>query len=79
MKRRAGADGRALACAAVHGERAADGVQPILEKTAPDLAKSELIFPSADYTAKCSPSLSPPGSKQDEQEVEKAWSALTVG
>ena len=56
-----------------------EGVQPILEKTAPDLAKSELIFPSADYTAKCSPSLSPPGSKQDEQEVEKAWSALTVG
>ena len=53
------------------------GVQEIFEKTDPSLAKSELIFPTEDYTANCSAQTDPPAD--GEQEVEDAWQQLISG
>jgi spermidine/putrescine transport system substrate-binding protein len=55
------------------------GVKEIFEKTDPALAKNQLIFPSEEYTANCSPTLSPPGGTEAEQRVEQAWSRTTGG
>ena len=53
------------------------GVKPVLQKTDPDMARSELVFPSDKYTRNCSSPLSPPGDDVDEPEVQKAWSEVT--
>ena len=53
------------------------GVQQIFEKTDPSLAKSELIFPTTEYTANCSTQADPPAD--GEQEVEDAWQQLISG
>ncbi len=53
------------------------GVQEIFQKTDPSLAKSELIFPTEDYTANCSGQTDPPAD--GEQEVEDAWQQLISG
>jgi spermidine/putrescine transport system substrate-binding protein len=49
------------------------GVKEIFEKTNPEAAKSELIFPSAEYAKDCSTPISPPGGPQAERRVEEAF------
>jgi spermidine/putrescine transport system substrate-binding protein len=53
------------------------GVKPILQKIDPPAAKSELIFPSGKFSAKCdtAPSLSP----ADLQKVTQAFDAVVSG
>lgn len=55
------------------------GVKPILRKTDPAAAKSPLIFPTRQYTKNCSTPISPPGSPEDQQKVERAWASLISG
>jgi spermidine/putrescine transport system substrate-binding protein len=55
------------------------GVKPILKKTAPDLANSNLIFPSAQYTKNCSPTTPTPGNAATERRIEEAWSQAVAG
>jgi spermidine/putrescine transport system substrate-binding protein len=54
-----------------------EGVQEIFEKTSPELAKNPLIFPSASFTKKCSPT--PPLEGEEEQNVIKAFNAVLNG
>ena len=56
-----------------------DAVGNLFQKTDPQAAKSQLIFPSASYTKKCSTPISPPGDAQAQQQVERAWSAAIGG
>ncbi len=53
------------------------GVKELFEKTDPEAAKSELIFPSADYTKDCSTPINPPGGPEAEHRIESAWAAAT--
>ena len=53
------------------------GVQELFEKTNPEAAKSELIFPSAEYTKDCATPISPPGGPEAEQRVEEAFAGAT--
>ncbi len=53
------------------------GVKEIFEETNPEAAKSELIFPTAEYTENCSTPISPPGGPEAEQRVEEAFEAAT--
>jgi spermidine/putrescine transport system substrate-binding protein len=55
------------------------GVREILEQEDPQVANSELIFPTEDYTAECSSAISPPGGPEAEQRVEQAWSDVLIG
>jgi spermidine/putrescine transport system substrate-binding protein len=55
------------------------GVREILEKTAPEMAKSELVFPSEQYTKNCSPTTATPGGPEAEHRIEQAWAAATQG
>jgi spermidine/putrescine transport system substrate-binding protein len=54
-----------------------DGVKEILEKQGSPAAKSELVFPSEEYTADCSSQPNPPA--EDEQEIERAFQAVITG
>ena len=54
-----------------------NGVKQVLQRTDPEMARSELVFPSKQYTHNCSGPLSPPGSDADEADVQKAWSEVT--
>ncbi|MBK5115495.1 MAG: spermidine/putrescine ABC transporter substrate-binding protein [Thermoleophilia bacterium] len=53
------------------------GVQEIFRKEAPELAESELIFPTEEYTADCSTIDNPPA--EGVQEVEDRWQQLISG
>ena len=53
------------------------GVKPILAKTDPALAKSQLIFPSPAYQKNCSPQPDPP--KLQTAEIERAFESLRTG
>jgi spermidine/putrescine transport system substrate-binding protein len=55
------------------------GVREILKKTAPEMANSELVFPSEQYTKNCSPTTATPGGPEAEHTIERAWSAATGG
>jgi spermidine/putrescine transport system substrate-binding protein len=55
------------------------GVREILEQEDPEVADSELIFPTEDYTAECSSAISPPGGPEAEHRVEQAWSDVLIG
>jgi spermidine/putrescine transport system substrate-binding protein len=55
------------------------GVRPILEKTAPEMAHSQLVFPSEQYTKNCSPTTATPGGPDAEHQIEQAWTAATQG
>ena len=55
------------------------GVKEIFEKTDPEPAKNQLIFPDKDSAANCSSTLSPPGSPAEQRPVEKAWSEALTG
>jgi len=54
-----------------------EGVKQIFEKTEPELAESELIFPSAEFTAKCFTQAQL--SEEEEQPVTRAWNAVLNG
>jgi spermidine/putrescine transport system substrate-binding protein len=53
------------------------GVRRILKKTAPEMADSELVFPSEQYTRNCSPTTPTPGDAEAEHRIERAWAAAT--
>ena len=53
------------------------GVKQALERTDPEMADSQLVFPSERYTHNCSQPLSPPGTDADEADVQRAWSEVT--
>ena len=53
------------------------GVKPILQKQDPTAAKSDLIFPSKQFTAKCD--AAPQLSGQEEQKVTAAFNAVVNG
>lgn len=52
-----------------------DGVQELLEKTNPQLAKDPLVFPSAEFQKDCSTQDSPP----DVESVSEAWAETVTG
>jgi spermidine/putrescine transport system substrate-binding protein len=54
-----------------------EGVKPILAKREPALAENQLIFPSASFTKKCSPT--PELEGEEEQKVVKAFNAVLNG
>jgi spermidine/putrescine transport system substrate-binding protein len=54
-----------------------EGVKQIFEKQEPALAKNQLIFPSASFTKKCSPT--PPLEGEEEQRVIRAFNAVLNG
>jgi spermidine/putrescine transport system substrate-binding protein len=56
-----------------------DGVQPILAKKDPELAKDPLIFPPPSLTKGCSGDPEPPGSAKDQQEVTEAFQNVVTG
>jgi spermidine/putrescine transport system substrate-binding protein len=51
-----------------------EGVQEIFEKEDPELARSELIFPTEDYTRECDPE--PELTGEEEQRVTRAFEGL---
>ncbi len=56
-----------------------DNVKPIIAKTDPALANDELIFPSAQFTKKCSTQVDPPGGQQGIQDITKAFQDVVTG
>jgi spermidine/putrescine transport system substrate-binding protein len=54
-----------------------EGVKPILARRDPALAENQLIFPSASFTRKCSPT--PELEGEEEQKVVKAFDAVLNG
>jgi spermidine/putrescine transport system substrate-binding protein len=52
-----------------------DGVQELLEKSNPQLAKDPLVFPSAEFQKNCSTQDSPP----DVESVSAAWAEAVTG
>jgi len=57
----------------------ATGVRKILERTDPEMARSELVFPSKQYTKNCSPPIVLPGGPEGQTAIESAWAATTGG
>jgi spermidine/putrescine transport system substrate-binding protein len=55
------------------------GVKEVLEKQGSPAAKSDLVFPSEDFTANCSNQVDPPGDAQDVADVEQAFQAVVTG
>jgi spermidine/putrescine transport system substrate-binding protein len=53
------------------------GVKPLLEKTDPAAAKSPLIFPTKQFTAKCD--VAPTIQGQEEQKITQAFNAVING
>jgi spermidine/putrescine transport system substrate-binding protein len=53
------------------------GVREILKKTAPEMADSQLVFPSEQYSRNCSPTTPTPGDPEAEHRIERAWAAAT--
>ena len=51
----------------------------MFEKEGSELAESDLIFPSEDYTANCTTALSPPGGPEAERRIEVAWEDALTG
>jgi spermidine/putrescine transport system substrate-binding protein len=56
-----------------------EGVQELMAKQDPKLAKDPLIFPTEDFTAGCSEDPDPPGDFEDVREVEGAWQDVISG
>jgi spermidine/putrescine transport system substrate-binding protein len=54
-----------------------EGVKPILQKRDPELGNNQLIFPSASFTEKCSPT--PTLEGEEEQNVIKAFDSVLNG
>jgi spermidine/putrescine transport system substrate-binding protein len=56
-----------------------DNVQEVLRKSDPATANNPLIFPSEEFTAKCSTQTDPPGNAADVQEVTEAYQDVLTG
>lgn len=56
-----------------------DGVQPILAKEDPELARDPLIFPPPGSIKGCSGDPNPPGSAKDQQEITEAFQNVITG
>ena len=56
-----------------------EGVKEIFEQEDPALAKSELVFPSDEYTANCSTQDEPPGGPEVVQDVEREFQSVITG
>lgn len=56
-----------------------DGVQAILEEEGSDAAKSELVFPTDEFTADCSTQDDPPGDAEAVKNVEQAFQDVVTG
>jgi spermidine/putrescine transport system substrate-binding protein len=50
------------------------GVKPILKKSDPEVARNQLIFPSASYTKNCSTEPTPSG--EEEQNLTRQFDAV---
>jgi spermidine/putrescine transport system substrate-binding protein len=55
------------------------GVADVLRSESPKLADNELIFPSATFTEDCSTQPSPPGSSEQQAEVNEAFQDMITG
>ncbi len=55
------------------------GTQEVLEKEGSDAAKSELVFPTEEFTAECSTQDEPPGGPEAVQRVEQAFQSVVTG
>jgi spermidine/putrescine transport system substrate-binding protein len=55
------------------------GTKEVLEKQGSDAAKSDLVFPSEEFTADCSTQPEPPGDQADVEEVEQAFQDVITG
>ena len=55
------------------------GVQEILRKQGSPAAKSDLVFPSEDFTKNCTTQVDPPGDEQDVSEVEQEFQSVITG
>jgi spermidine/putrescine transport system substrate-binding protein len=55
------------------------GVQELMKKQDPELAKDPLIFPPPSFTAGCSEDPDPPGDFEDVREVEAAYQDVVSG
>jgi hypothetical protein len=56
-----------------------NGVRPILEQTDPTVANDPKIFPTEQEIAPCSQDPNPPGSEQDQADVESAFQEVVSG
>lgn len=55
------------------------GTKEVLERMGSDAAKSELVFPTEEYTANCSTQDEPPGGPEVVRKVEQAWQDVITG
>jgi spermidine/putrescine transport system substrate-binding protein len=55
------------------------GVQEVLQQQGSPAAKSELVFPTDEFTQNCSSQVDPPGSQADVSDVEQAFQAVVTG
>jgi spermidine/putrescine transport system substrate-binding protein len=55
------------------------GTSEVLEKQGSPAVKSDLVFPSEEYLASCSPQPEPPGDAAAVKQVEQAFQALITG
>ena len=55
------------------------GVQEILRQRDPALANNQLIFPSDEFTGECDNQPNPPGSAEDQDEVNQAFQEVVTG
>ena len=51
------------------------GVKELLEKRGSDLAESEIVFPTEEFTADCTGQITPP----DLERVNEAWQEVLTG
>jgi spermidine/putrescine transport system substrate-binding protein len=56
-----------------------NGTKEVLQKEGSEAAKSDLVFPSEEFTANCSTQTDPPGEAEDVQEVEQAFQDVITG
>ncbi len=56
-----------------------EGTKEVLEKQGSAAAKSELVFPSEEFTAECSTQDEPPGGPEAVRRVEQAFQAVVTG
>ncbi len=52
-------------------------MRKILERTDPEMADSELVFPSKEYTKNCRRAIELPGGAEGGKAIESAWAQLT--
>jgi spermidine/putrescine transport system substrate-binding protein len=55
------------------------GTKEVLEEQDSDAAKSDLVFPTEEFTADCSTQTDPPGNAEEVQEVEQAFQDVITG